>query len=164
MALVDDYEAAVRSGNTKTANYLAQILASGAGININANQVEAAPSSMLPGAQSAPSSGFWGGLSWGSALDAIGQGFLHPLDTVTGHNTAQMNTDAKSGKGPVSDVVGAVTDVVSGTSSAVKFITDIPRVATTLLGLILIIAGIFALSRGPAVQIVGGAIKEAVVS
>lgn len=165
MALVDEYEAAVRGGNTQYANYLAQILASGAGININANQVTAAPASMLPSnSNTAPASsnGFWGGLTQGG--DAILQGILHPFDTLTGHNTDQMNADIKGGKGGVSEVIGAVSDAVSGTSAAVKFITDIPRVATTILGLILIIAGIFALSRGPAVQIVGSAVKEAVVS
>jgi hypothetical protein len=54
--------------------------------------------------------------------------------------------------------------VLASAGSAISFITDIPRVTTTLLGLILIIAGIFALSRGPAVQIVGGALKEAATS
>lgn len=52
----------------------------------------------------------------------------------------------------------------SGIGGALSFITDIPRVTTTLLGLILIIAGIFALAHGPAVQIVSGNIKEAVTS
>lgn len=165
MALVDDYEALVRSGsNPQYANYLAKILASGAGININANDVTAAPANMLPDNSHAPASGqgFWGGLTEGG--DAILQGFLHPLDTFTGANHSQMNADLKSGKGGVSEVIGAVSDAVSGTSAALKFITDIPRVATTLLGLILIIAGIFALSRGPAVQIVGGVLRDAAVS
>jgi hypothetical protein len=54
--------------------------------------------------------------------------------------------------------------ILTSAGSAISFITDIPRVTTTLLGLILIIAGIFALSRGPAVQIVGGALKEAATS
>lgn len=51
----------------------------------------------------------------------------------------------------------------AGIAAGLAFITDIPRVATTLLGLILIIAGVFALSRGPAVQIVG-AFKNSVTT
>jgi len=61
---------------------------------------------------------------------------------------------------PGSGLAGTAKAIGSGLS----FITDIPRVATTLLGLILIIAGIFALSKGPAIQIVGGAVKDAVTS
>jgi len=61
---------------------------------------------------------------------------------------------------PGSGLAGTAASIKSGLS----FITDIPRVATTLLGLILIIAGIFALSKGPAVQIVGSAVKDAVTS
>lgn len=168
MSLVDEYEAAVRSGsNPAYANYLAQILASNAGININSNQVTAAPSNLLPqhtDTVAASDSNFWGGSSIGGGLDAFVQGIMHPLDTLTGTNTAQMNADVKAGKGGISQAIGAVSDAVSGTNAAIKFITDIPRVATTVLGLILIIAGIFALSRGPAVQIVSSAVKTAVTS
>lgn len=103
----------------------------------------------LPGiaGQSANASGI--PFSLGSAGDALLQGILHPWDTFTG-NTAQMNEDLKKGAGPVSSL-----------TSAFDFITDIPRVATTLLGLILIIAGIFALSRGPVINIAANAIKTA---
>ena len=54
--------------------------------------------------------------------------------------------------------------LAKGASGAISFITDIPRVTTTLLGLILIIAGIFALSKGPAVNIVASAVKDAATS
>lgn len=57
------------------------------------------------------------------------------------------------------NIVESVGDAVSGTSAALKFISDIPRVTTTLLGLILIIAGIFALAKGPAVNIVSNAVS-----
>lgn len=167
MSLGDEYEALVRSGsNPQYANYLAKILAANAGIDINANSVTAALPSQLPNrsGSSANDGSFWGGLSFGTALDAIGQGLAHPFDTLTGNNTAQMNTDLKSGKAGISGLISGVSDAVSGTSAAIKFITDIPRVATTLLGLILIIAGIFALSRGPAIQIVGSAIKRGATS
>lgn len=60
--------------------------------------------------------------------------------------------------------IAPIVKSAEAASSALDFITDIPRVATTLLGLILIIAGIFALTRGPAVQIVTSAVKEAATS
>lgn len=43
-------------------------------------------------------------------------------------------------------------------------VTDLPRMATMVIGLILIIAGIFALSRGPAVQVISSAAKTALTS
>jgi hypothetical protein len=73
--------------------------------------------------------------------------------------------------GPLNKLLGSTADpnsplsaATSTTSSALAFITDIPRVVTTLLGLVLIIAGIFALSRGPAVNIVSSAVREAATS
>lgn len=155
MALVDEYEAAVRGGNTKYANYLAQILASGAGININANEVTAAPSALLSHGDPTPAGdgNFWGGLSSGVAgLQSGVAGLLGAIDSI------DPTAPKGGGKGPLSsvaDLLGGVSDAVSGTSAALKFITDIPRVVTTLLGLILIIAGIFALAKGPAIQVLG---------
>ena len=155
MALGDDYLAAVRSGNKPYANYLAQMLAAQAGININANTVEAAPLSVLqpgigalPALPPLPGQATGGGLpDLSTAADAILQGIMHPWDTITGANAGT--------KPP---------PIVSSTTAALNFITDIGRVTTTVLGLILIIAGIFALARGPAVQIVGGALREAATS
>lgn len=155
MALVDDYENAVRSGDTKLANYLAQALASQNGININTNDVSAASPSQLNSGNGLPSLPTLPSLS--QAADALFQGILHPLDTLTGKNTGTMNDQIAAGHGPVTSTVGAAT-------SAVSFITDIPRVVTAILGLIMIIAGIFALSKGPAVNIVSSAVKTAAIS
>jgi hypothetical protein len=158
VALVDDYENAVRSGDVGTANYLAQMLASQAGININANSVSAAPASMLPAIQATPATPKISGLpSFGQAADAILQGVLHPLDTLTGKNTAAMNKDVAAGTGPA-------TNAVKSVSGALDFITDIPRVATTILGLILIIAGIFALSAGSAARVIVNTVHSNVTS
>lgn len=163
MALVDDYYAAIRNGSTGEANYLAQMLAANAGININANQVTAIPASMIPQATTpSPSPSF------SSGLNAIVQGFMHPLDTLSGNNKAAMNASATSGSGGVGDAVsgfvGGLTGAASGTAKALGFITDLPRVATTLLGLIVLIAGIFALSKGPAIQVVGSIAKKNLTS
>lgn len=82
---------------------------------------------------------------------------LHPLDTIKGFfDPAQAAKNAG-----MDNAAGASLD--SG-KAALAFITDIPRVATTALGLILIIAGIFALTKGPAVNIVTGAVRNAVTS
>lgn len=156
MSLADEYYQAVKSGNTGYANYLAQILASQAGININTNTVTAAPLDVINGLPALPaipaiSGQASGGVSLGSAADAILQGILHPLDTLSGKNAGTTPPPTVSGIG-------------SGVGSALGFITDIPRVATSVLGLILIIAGIFALSRGPAINIVSSAIKTAATS
>lgn len=153
MSLGSDYESAVRSGNTPLANYLAQMLAANAGINIAANQVEAAPASFFS-SNSAPSAGgdsggFWGGLG------------KFPLLPVLPGLTPDNIGSVIKGAG---DVAKGLSGAASGASSAIKFITDIPRVATTLLGLILVIAGIFALTRGPTVNIVTRAVTGAVTS
>lgn len=146
MSLGSDYEDAVRGGNTPLANYLAQMLAANAGINIAANQVEAAPASFFPDKNTTPSAGgdggFWGGL-----------GKFPLLPGLPG-----LTPDA------IGSVIGGVGDAAKGAGSAISFITDIPRVATTILGLILVIAGIFALTRGPAVNIVSNAVSKAVTS
>lgn len=146
MSLVDDYESAVRGGNAPVANYLAQMLASQAGININANQVTAAPASLLPKAPSTSNTSFFGG---------IGNAINNATNTLMGPLLGNVGTPLGGGVGAVVNHAG---DIVNSTDKAVKFITDIPRVATTLLGLILIIAGVFALAKGPAVQIVKGAL------
>lgn len=72
--------------------------------------------------------------------------------------------DSAAGVNPNDAPGGGVMGAVSSAKAGLAFITDIPRVTTTLLGLILIIAGIFALSRGPAVNIVSSAVRGAVVS
>lgn len=144
MSLVDDYESAVRRGAPE-ANYLAQMLAASAGININANDVAAAPASMLHPVNdikaTANQGSFWGGI--GGAIDNATNTLMSPFLGKIGE--------------PLGGAAKVVSDVAGNSDKAMKFITDIPRVATTLLGLILIIAGIFALAKGPAVQIMGAA-------
>lgn len=66
--------------------------------------------------------------------------------------------------GGIGSAATSVSNAASAGSAAIAFITDIPRVATTVLGLILIIAGIFALSKGPAVNIVTTAVRDTVTS
>lgn len=158
MALVDEYEAQVRSGsNPAYANYLGQMLAAKAGIDINSNQVSAAPADLLHSTAPAAEGSFWGGVK--SSLDKATNTLMGPLLGNVGEPLG-----GSVGKSSIGGAIKSVADALDTTSAAVKFITDIPRVATTVLGLILIIAGIFALARGPAVQIVSGAVKEAVTS
>ncbi len=88
------------------------------------------------------------------------QSFLRGTADVIGNATKGANYVA----GGAAQAVTTAGDVASGTVSLLKIITDIPRMTTMALGLILIIAGIFALARGPAVQIVTGAAKEALTS
>lgn len=73
--------------------------------------------------------------------------------------------------GPVATQAGGAANAASGLYTTGKaavsflaFLADLPRLGTTLLGLILIIAGIFALTKGPVVGIVGDVAKEALVS
>lgn len=146
MALVDDYENAVKAGNTQLADYLAKAVAFQYG-GINPANVTAAPASLLPNRGTTSTLGPWQIPSLSQALDAITQGIFHPFNTVTGSNIQQMNKDVASGQGPV-------TSTVKGAAAAFNFITDIPRVTTTVLGLILIIAGIFALSQGAAARVI----------
>lgn len=150
------YQQAVATGDTPAANWYAQALAAQAGININVNEVTAAsPSLVLPNSNSgaSPSNSGSSGFNWAGAADAFLQGILHPLDTLSGQNTVQMNADAAS-------TGNAVSKAVSSTGSALSFLTDIPRLVTSLLGLILIIVGLFALTRGPVVNIVSSKLKE----
>lgn len=143
--LSDLYEQAVRSGNTDQATYYAQALAAQHGMSIQG--VTGASASQLPG--SSASNGFFNLPALPSLSDIAGA-----LFTGSGLGLANdlLTTNAK-----------AASDATKTTGAALGFITDIPRVVTTVLGIILIIAGIFALSKGPAVQIVGGHLADAVV-
>jgi hypothetical protein len=158
--LVDDYENAVRSGDVGTANYLAQMLASQAGININANSVSAAPASMLPSVPAlsskapASSGGFFSGLLGGA------QSFQNWLEKIDPTSNTNSKTSITGSTNPVT--VGQTAG--SATAGALSFITDIPRVTTSLLGLILIIAGIFALSAGSAARVIVNTVHSNVTS
>lgn len=151
MALVDDYENAIRSGDTNTANYLAQMLATQAGININTNSVSAAPASLLPtlGTQSAPAASSGGGFFSGLLSGAQSlQDWLEKIDPTSNTNMGGKGLTGQTNPATVGQATGQAT------ASAFSFITDIPRVTTTILGLILIIAGIFALASGSAAKVI----------
>lgn len=75
--------------------------------------------------------------------------------------------NAITGNAPVNNSIPGLQSVVNtaqSLGSALAFITDIPRVTTAVVGLVLVIAGIFALSRGPAVQIVTTAARDTLTS
>jgi len=160
VSLGSDYEDAVRSGNTQLANYLAQALAANAGININTNQVTAAPASMLPQTpmySSASSSlnipkGFLdpgqpdasnpNALTWSNALGALAQGFTNPFDTFFGNQDEQ-----RAGAASKAATAAGVGDTVASVGSLLKIVTDVPRMVTIFIGLILLIAGLFMLGN-----------------
>jgi len=168
LSLGDEYEAAVRSGNTQYANYLAQALAAQAGININTNQVTAAPANMLPqySNNSSPSvslgipQGFLdpgqgpadnpNALNWSNAIGAIVQGFTtNPFTTFFGNKDEQNAQAAAKGA-----AIGSAADSVASVGTLLKIVTDVPRMVTIFIGLILLIAGLFLLGNRTIVQAV----------
>jgi hypothetical protein len=153
MSIGTDYEDAVRRGDTKVANYLAQMLASQAGININTNQVTAAPASMLPslGYGSAPS----------VSLD-IPQGYFSGGDNSNQKSFFQglMDFPLLPGGPSPNDIGGgvkAVGDTVGGIGRLLAIVTDIPRMITLILGVALIIIGLLMLNNKTIVQAVRAA-------
>jgi hypothetical protein len=91
--------------------------------------------------------------------------FSNFLEDFTQYGNAEAATQANVfGEAATAFSKTGLGKTIDATSAAVSFITDIPRVVTTLLGLVLIIAGIFALARGPAVNIVASAVREAATS
>lgn len=73
--------------------------------------------------------------------------------------------DSSVGLNP--NVPGSTLSNTGGAASAlsfVSFLSDLPRVATVVLGLVFIIAGVFALTRGPAVNVVSSAVRGALVA
>lgn len=143
-SLLTEYQKAVNSGNTQYANYLAQILASNAGIHINANEVTAAPAALVNGAAqannsatatpSSTTSNFWG------TLGGVADFMLNPFEWSPSAATAEIE------KGQAGNsTTGAV---VSGAGSFLSFISDIPRVGTVIVGGLLIAAGLFGLAGG----------------
>lgn len=141
MALVDDYQAAVASGDSTTANYLAQMLAAQAGININTNEVTAAPNSMVnPTTSSSGLSGILGNTeSWLNEY----------LPSDSANNAAIISTTAAN---PVNQAIQSGIDTVGGAVSTASgffnFIGDIPRLGTTIIGGLMIAAGLFGLAGG----------------
>jgi len=139
------YQAAVASGDTSLANYLAQAIAASAGINVNANQVTAAPNSMVnPGysSSSQPPKGFFGNLAGGidQAIPALGS-----LDSMFGVNPGAPDAGSTG---------ATVSNVITGTGSFLSFISDIPRVVTLLVGLMILTVGFFMLADKSVIQTV----------
>lgn len=164
MSLGDDYESAIRGGRTDEANYLAQMLASAAGININSNKVTAAPASMLPNSNgygsgpsaslSIPEGYFSGGAgpssnaptydpstwSFSNILGPILQGFTNPLGTAksVGSSSEQDTQNAAA---------LAKSDTIGGVGRLLAIVTDIPRMITLILGVALILIGLLMLNN-----------------
>lgn len=152
--LSDLYVQAVNSGDHDAANYYAQALAAQAGLPIQGvtaaspAQVNAAPAQSSGG-------GFPFSLpalpSLSDALKGISNGF--GPGSILGGIAAVGAAEAP-----------AATGAVSSVGSAFDFITDVPRVVTTVLGIILIIAGIFALTKTNPIEIVSKAASVAAVT
>lgn len=91
------------------------------------------------------------------AFSAFSSTLFHPLDSLKG-----LLDPAQASKNVAADDTSA-----SGLDAIGKFFTaisDVPRDATVIIGLALIIIGVFALSKGPAVNIVSSAVRGAVTS
>lgn len=105
-----------------------------------------------PGALEPDYLGPWSIPSLSQVLGGFTQGIIHPLDTFTGTNTDAMNKSAgDTGKAVAS--VGALLGIV----------TDVPRMATIVVGGLLLAAGIFAIAGSkPPVYInpIAKALKE----
>lgn len=154
MSLGSDYEDAVRSGNSQLANYLAKALAANAGININSNNISAAPASMFTQYSSNSSP---------TASLSIPQGFLDPGQGDADRPKYGLEGVIESlkiiGRAPgqavdaVTGTAGAVADGAAGVGSLLKIVTDLPRMVTIFIGLILLIAGLFMLGNKTVVAI-----------
>lgn len=108
-------------------------------------------------------------MSNGAGADSAGSTSGNFWGTIGGLTDFLFSTDLSPSAASADIAKGAAGNsttggVLSAASGAISFIFDIPRVLTTLIGLILIIAGIFALARGPAVQVLGSAVREAATS
>ncbi|MDE2019927.1 MAG: transglycosylase SLT domain-containing protein [Patescibacteria group bacterium] len=109
--------------------------------------------SLAPGVQAQAQAADAGSSFYGNDLiKSIGQ---WAIGQIPGGTTAQNN---------IASAAAGTAQAATGLGSAMTFLTDIPRVVTTVLGLIFIIVGLIALTRGPAVNIVSGALKEAATS
>lgn len=147
MSIGDDYLAAVKAGNTAQANYLAKMLTYQAGIDINANTVEAAPLSYLqPGNSGLPTLP-----SLPSLPDFLGQsvGVLGSIPILGGIAAGAVNMMNASG------VTGAATKAGSSTGQALSsagnaLSIDWARWGTAVLGGLIIAAGLFGLAGGQA--------------
>lgn len=150
--LVTQYQNAVSSGDTSTANYLAQAIAGAAGLN--ANNVTAAPNSLVnpsPGYTNSSQPSFLSGLlnfpllGGGSAAAASVANAAAPVvDAVTG-------ADGGGGflgiPGAIEQAGAAIAAPFKGVGEFFDFITNIPRVLTILIGVILVIVGLYMLGN-----------------
>lgn len=145
--LFDEYSNAVATGNSGYADYLGQIMRIGDqqyGTEFNTavggSKTTTAPATENQGLlypYSGTGSNLTGAAGW--LLGAIGT----PLGTLFGGSTNPFQ-NAQS-------AAGAAQGIQKGTIAGLDFITDIPRVATTLIGGIMIAVGLIALTREPAI-------------
>ena len=105
-----------------------------------------------------PALGNWQLPSLSQGFDAILQGVLHPFSTITG-NTGQMNSDVAAGKGPLSSATSAISSLEAGAAAFLNILTDVPRVATIAIGLILLIIGGFALTGRNVTEVITSAAR-----
>lgn len=163
-SLSDLYNQARLSGNTGAADYYAQALYAAANPGASIQGVTAAPltgaAGILPSGSLVPSNNIFGAI--GNSLPTLSDLFslISKYDPTTG---TALDPMAGSGTNPIK-LGQSASDLTDSAEGAIGFLSDIPRVVTSVIGLILIVAGIFALSRGPAVQVVGGHIKDALTS
>lgn len=87
------------------------------------------------------------GNSFFDALGAIEQGLLHPIDTFT-QTQAQRQAASDANSTQLQGAASTATSVASGVSSLLNIVTDIPRLATILVGGLLLAAGIFSIAGG----------------
>lgn len=148
MSIGDDYNAAVQAGNWPLANYLARGLAANAGIDVNANTIEAAPQVFqeqganvgLPTLPSLPSLGSIGSfigqtLGNGLALDTFGGA---PSNFHTDPNTGAVT----SGTGQAGAAIGGAV------GNAASIFSDPGRLGAIIVGALFIAAGLFGLAGG----------------
>jgi hypothetical protein len=145
--LFDEYSAAVAQGNTGYADYLSNVLNIGTqqyGSEFASN-VGGAPSATTPGTTSptettanptAAPQGLFGSIS--SALAPWNP--FNPQNSIAGNVVSGVGSVAAGAAG------SALNAACPTCKAATSFITDIPRVATTFIGALLIIAGLIALA------------------
>jgi hypothetical protein len=105
-----------------------------------------------------PTLGKWQIPSLSQALNAALDGLLHPIDSLTG-NTNNMDSAIVAGKGPLSTATSAIGSLESGAAAFLNILTDVPRVATIAIGLILLIIGGFALTGRNVTEVITSAAK-----
>lgn len=139
-SLQQDYNDAVARGDTQAIKYLSVIMGGVQNDPVAANSVGLGTNTPSNGTQTPmagdnPVSGFFGGIING----VFGAGSYDAGGAVKAQGDA---------------TAAAIGNAASGVANGLSFITDIPRVATTLIGGLMIAAGLFALAGGTHTQII----------